>query len=60
VGSDDQEDEETGEEAGTSGWIPRVVYEPLAFSGDLPGPGEVLRGNPELASDPQWAVYLVG
>ena len=57
---DSDDDEETGEEADTSGWIPRIVYEPFALSGDLPGPDEVLRRNPELADNPQWAIYLIG
>ena len=56
----DYEDEETEEDVDTSGWIPRIVYEPFALSGDLPGPDEVLRRNPELADDPQWAIYLIG
>ncbi len=28
--------------------------------GDLPEPDEVLRKWPELANDPQWAIYLIG
>lgn len=30
------------------------------LSGDLPGPGEVLSRRPDLADDPQWAIYLIG
>jgi hypothetical protein len=40
--------------------IPRIVYEPWALSGDLPGPDDVLPRDPELADDPRWAVYLIG
>jgi hypothetical protein len=54
---DDHEDEDEKE---PEGWVARIVYEPWAFSGDLPEPDEVLRKRPELANDPQWAIYLIG
>jgi hypothetical protein len=47
------EEQATEEEVDTSDWVSRIVYEPWAFSGDLPGPDEVLRRRPELADDPQ-------
>jgi hypothetical protein len=52
--------EEEAEDEDTSDWIPRIVYEPWAVSGDLPEPAEVLRRRPDLADDPQWAIYLIG
>src|ERR1700747_2768985 len=56
--SDFEEDDE--DEKDTDGWGTRIVYEPWAISGDLPEPDEVLRKRPELANDPQWAIYLIG
>lgn len=38
-------------------WILRLVYEPWAVSGDLPGPEDV---PDELAGEPDWAVYAIG
>lgn len=32
-------------------WLSRIVYEPWALSGDLPGPEDVLGRRPELADD---------
>ncbi len=40
--------------------IPRIVCEPRALGGDLPGPDDVLPMHPELADEPQWAVFLIG
>jgi hypothetical protein len=34
--SDDIEEEDVEEEVDTSGWIPRIVYEPWAFSEVFP------------------------
>lgn len=60
-GWDDAADSEASDLDDKQGdWVTRVVYEPWAISGDLPGPDEVLRRHPELADDPQWAVFLVG
>jgi len=53
-------DEDLDDERDTSGWLSRIVYEPWALSGDLPAPDEVLRSRPDLADDPQWAIYLIG
>lgn len=58
--TEEEEDEYDDEEKDTTGWLPRIIYEPWAFSGDLPGPDEVLRRRPDLADDPQWAIYLIG
>jgi hypothetical protein len=55
---DDEDDEDQDQD--TSGWLSRIIYEPWAYSGDLPGPSDVLRRRPELADDPQWAIYLIG
>ncbi len=44
----------------TDGWLPRIVYEPWALSGDLPEPEEVLSRYPDLAGSPRWAIYLIG
>ena len=60
MSSEDIEEEDIEEEVDTSNWLPRIIYEPWAFSGDLPEPDEVLRRHPELADDPQWAIYLIG
>ena len=57
---EDFEDEDVEEEVDTSGWMSRIVYEPWAFSGDLPEPYEVLSKRPELADVPRWAIYLIG
>ena len=57
---DDEDDDEDEDEKDTDAWVARIVYEPWAFSGDLPEPDEVLRKRPELANDPQWAIYLIG
>jgi hypothetical protein len=51
---------EDEDEKDTDGWVTRIVYKPWAFSGDLPEPDEVLGKRPELANDPQWAIYLIG
>jgi hypothetical protein len=40
--------------------VTRIIYEPWAISGDLPEPDELLRKRPELADDPQWAIYPIG
>lgn len=62
IPDDDEEEDgyEEDEDKDTTGWIPRIIYEPWAFSGDLPEPDEVLRRHPHLADDPQWAIYLIG
>lgn len=57
---EDFEDEDFEEEVDDSDWLPRIIYEPWAFSGDLPEPDEVLRRRPDLADDPQWAIYRIG
>ena len=44
----------------TNGWLSRIVYEPWALSGDLPGSEEVLSRRAALANDPRWAIYLIG
>jgi len=41
-------------------WIGRVIFEPWAVSGDLPGPEHVLAKHPELADEPSWAVFGIG
>ena len=55
-----EEDIKEEEEVDTSDWESRIVYEPWAFSGDLPEPHDVLRRRPDLADDPRWAIYLIG
>ena len=57
---DDEDYYEGEDEKNTDDWVTRIVYEPWAFSGDLPEPDEVLRKRPELANDPRWAIYLIG
>ena len=55
-GSDDSADSEA-DDLEHGDWIPRIVYEPWAVSGDLPGPEDVPE---QLHDDPQWAVYGIG
>jgi len=57
---DDEDYYEDEDEKDTDNWVTRIIYEPWAISGDLPEPDEVLRKRPELANDPQWAIYLIG
>ena len=56
----EEDDEDYYEDEDTDDWVTRIVYEPWAMSGELPEPDEVLRKRPELANDPQWAIYLIG
>ena len=57
---EETEEEDVEEEVDDSDWESRIVYEPWAFSGELPEPHEVLSRRPELADDPQWAIYRIG